>query len=136
MKLEVIRKHPDNGIETLGKLYLSDDAGATHFTCDTLELPYKDNKHKISCIPPGTYHCKKVGPSHIPYPHIAVQNVSGRDGICIHKANYVSDLLGCIGVGTGLADINKDGQLDIINSTKTFDALMLLLPDEFQLVIK
>ena len=128
-QVDVYRKK-DNGVETIGSLTFGE------FHCDTLELPYKDNQKRISCIPAGKYLCKKVGVSgHIPYPHIAITNVPNRDGICIHKANYVSDLLGCIGVGDGLADINKDGQIDIIKSGLTFDKLMALLPNEFTLNI-
>jgi len=127
--LEIYRKK-DNGIETIGALTFGE------FHCDTLELPYKDNQHRISCIPAGKYICKKVtATAHIPYEHISVTNVPNRDGICIHKANYVSDLLGCIGVGEGIIDLNKDGQLDIIKSKLTFDKLMALLPNSFSLAI-
>lgn len=126
----IIFREVDNGIETLGTFHYD------NFKCDSLELPYKDNQRRVSCVPAGKYICKKVlASSHIPYTHIAITNVPNRDGICIHKANYVSDLLGCVGVGDGLKDINKDGQLDIINSKNTFDKLMLLLPDEFTLNI-
>ena len=127
--MEIVRIS-DNGTQTLGRLTFDG------FSCDTLELPYKDNARRISCFPPGTYICKKVGATKaIPYPHISITNVPNRDGICIHKANYVSDLRGCIGVGNGLADLNKDGQLDIINSKKTFEAMMALLPSEFTLTV-
>lgn len=130
--IDIDRPEQDNGVETLGKLFVRQE-GVTDpiFTCETLELPWKDNTRRISCIQSGTYVGRKVGPTRIPYPHIEIQNVSGRSGICIHAANFVSQLLGCVAVGDGLADINKDGQLDVINSRKTFEKLMEILPDEF-----
>ena len=134
MKLEIIRAH-DDGIETIGNLFLQDDNGATIYKCVTLELPYKDNQHQISCIPCGSYTCKKVGVSHIPYPHISITNVPNGDGICIHKGNFKSDILGCVILGCGFADINKDGEPDLLNSGTTFDKFMECVPDEFQLII-
>lgn len=123
----------DNGIETIGKLYVT---GGAVYACDTLERPYVHNQRGISCIPAGKYICKKVEAStHIPYPHISVTGVTGRDGICIHKGNLFSDSEGCILVGKGFGDINRDGQSDILNSKNTFDELMKLLPDQFVLTI-
>lgn len=120
----------DNGSQTIGRFKYN------VFGCDTLELPWKNNAKRVSCIAAGEYICEKVGPSaKIPYPHIAVTGVDGRDGICMHRANYVRDLLGCIGIGDGLADIDNDGELDIIKSKLTFDKVMALLPDKFLLLI-
>lgn len=123
-----VKRQPDNGVETLGDMMLFNASGQI-FKCETLELPWYNNQKKISCIPTGVYSWVKVGPSkNIPYDHIAILNVSGRDGICIHKANYVGQLLGCIAVGDKEVDINGDGQIDIANSGKTFDKIMSLLP--------
>lgn len=135
-KLEVQRQS-DNGIQTLGDLFVLDDKDATVFKCDTLELPYMNNQSRISCIPKGIYFCKKVAASKaIPYPHISIQDVPGRSGICIHKANYVTQLKGCIAVGASEVDMNKDGQKDVTSSGITFDKLMAVLPNEFKLTIK
>jgi hypothetical protein len=135
MKLIVERKS-DNGVETLGTLSLIDNNIAV-FKCVTLELPDKNNQQQISCIPKNTYKCSKVGAStNIPYKHIAIENVPNRSGVCIHKANYVSQLRGCIAVGKDIVDINGDKQLDITASGITFDNLMALLPDKFELEIK
>lgn len=131
-----IFRNPDNGIETLGHFFFFANNNAVLFKCETLELPYKDNRHGISCYPCGKYICKKVGPTEkIPYPHISITNVPNRDGICMHAANYVSQLRGCTATGDGLADINKDGQLDLINSKKTFEKLMSIVPDTFNLTV-
>lgn len=137
MRAEVTRVQPDNGIQTLGDLFVINEAGATVFKCDSLELPWKDNKKAVSCIPVGTYLCKKVPASkNIPYLHISITGVNGRSGICIHKANYARQLKGCIAVGASELDIDKDGQLDVTASGVTFDKLMAILPDEFKLTIK
>lgn len=136
ISMEVIRVQPDNGIETLGDMHILNN-DATIFKCDTLELPWMNNQRRISCIPTGVYICKKVNATeNIPYPHISITNVIGRDGCCIHKANYVGDLRGCIAVGDSEVDINGDGQKDVTNSGKTFDKMYALLPDEFKLTIK
>lgn len=119
--------------ETLGSLY--DWSGS--LLCKTMELPWKDNKNSISCIPEHTYLVKKelTSPNH-KYPHFRLPNVPGRQGILIHKITYVSGLLGCIGVGGAFKDLNSDGVPDIIDSTKALEMLIELLPLEFELIIK
>ena len=129
-----IQRGLDNGIETDGKLYV---IGDVKFSCDTLERTYDGNKRGISCIPAGKYLCKKVeGSEAIPYPHISITNVPNRDGICIHRGNLYSHSKGCILVGMGYADINKDGQKDILNSGKTLESLLQILPETFNLTVK
>jgi hypothetical protein len=141
MKIEITRE-TDQTIETKGKLIVLNDAGANVFSCFTLELPDKNNASQISCIPAGSYICKKVPASHIPYEHISVTNVPNRAGIAIHIGNYAAgkkvDFEGCIGVGNGFADVNHDGILDIFGSHDAFTKLMKVLPDEdeFLLTIK
>lgn len=137
MRLEVIRVQPDNGVETLGDMHVLNENDATILKVDTLELPWKENKRVVSCIPTGIYLCKKrAATANITYEHILITGVTGRSGICIHKANYVRQLKGCIAVGDKEVDIDGDGQKDVTNSGKTFDKLMALLPDEFYLTIK
>lgn len=135
MRIEVIRTI-DNGIETLGNLTVMDGDNIL-FTCLTLELPWKDNEMGVSCIPKGVYHAmKRKATTAIPYEHIYLTDVPHRSGICIHKANYVSELKGCIAVGQDNMDIDKNGQLDITQSSKTFGKLMKLLPDTFEIEIR
>lgn len=130
MRIEVKRQLPDNGIETLGDLSYGD------FKCESLELPWYNNQRRISCIPAGLYKWKKVGATTaIPYEHILILDVKGRDGICIHRANYYTQIKGCIAVGDKEVDINKDGQMDVTNSKNTFTKLMALLPEEGEINI-
>ena len=127
----------DDGTETTGNLIVTDGSGNTIFKSDTLELPYKNNKHDISCIPIGTYSVIKVNATaKIPYQHFFLMNVPNRDGICIHRGNYNTDVLGCVIVGNNLADINKDGEQDVVNSAITLDKLLLATPNNFYLTIQ
>lgn len=132
-----IFRQSDNGVETLGDLnVLKELKGPSVFKCDTLELPWYNNQNRISCIPKGVYKWKKVSKSDaIPYEHISILNVPGRAGVCIHAANYYTQILGCIVVGDKEVDINGDGQKDVTNSGSTFKALMKLLPTSGTLII-
>lgn len=134
MTITLTRLH-DNGIETVGHVEAVNDAGEK-LTFQALELPWKDNHHDISCIPCRIYTVKKVGPSaNIPYDHLAIQDVPERSGVCIHAANYVSQLRGCVAVGMSLTDINGDGQLDTTSSKVALKKLMDFLPEESELII-
>lgn len=135
MKIEIIRTI-DNGIETLGSLSVVDGDDIL-FTCVTLELPWRNNEMGESCIPKGIYHARKVKATiAIPYKHICLMDVPHRSGICIHKANYVSQLRGCIAVGQDKVDINKDGQMDVTKSGDIFLKLMAIVPDRFEVEVR
>lgn len=123
--------------QTLGELVIG------NFKCKTLELAWKHNAAKISCIPEGVY---QVVPRNKPRygRHLHITNVPNRSYILIHWGNYAgsinpktghSDIEGCVLVGSAMADINKDGILDIVNSKPTFAGLMLMFPDGFELTI-
>ena len=118
--------------ETLGSFYADGVVLAK-----TMELPWNENKHNISCIPEGVYHVKResTSPGH-EYNHFRIYDVPNRNGILIHKITYVKDLRGCVGVGKAFADLNKDGSPDIIQSGKALQELYDTLPNEFELTIK
>jgi hypothetical protein len=109
--------------QTEGILYVLDDTGAIQFKCFTLELPDLNNQRRISCIPEGTYNLKLHNSPKFKQVYW-VQDVPGRSEILIHSGNYVSQILGCILVGDNLIDINKDGLLDVTNSTKTMQQIL------------
>jgi len=137
----VIRRQPDDGKQTLGDWTIFEtsdgDSKKVVFSCKTLELPDKLNQHSISCIPKGEYECEKVvATAAIPYPHIWIKNVPNRDGIKVHRVNYVRQLRGCVGVGEKHIDIDGDGLKDVTNSTHTLDKIMAIVPDKFKLTIK
>jgi Family of unknown function (DUF5675) len=120
--------------QTLGQLAVT-EAGATVYSCKTLELPWLNNKSRVSCIPVGTYKVvKRDSPKY--GAHFHVQNVPGRDMILIHQGNYHTDILGCILVGQTHADLNHDGLRDVTSSKVTLAVLNKLLPNEFHLTIQ
>lgn len=134
--MKVIISRTYNLTETLGTLFVMDGEKEL-FKCKTIELPFLGNKKNVSCIPEGKYDCTRIiSPTkgHC----FSVQNVPDRDSILIHAGNYVKgdkiDSKGCILVGSGFCDINKDGFIDIINSTLTLNKLLSLLT-EFKLLI-
>lgn len=136
IKATLTRKYTPT--QTLGELVIGT------FKCKTLELAWKDNASKISCIPEGVYtvvprHSAKYGR------HLHITNVPNRSFVLIHWGNYAgsinpktlqSDIRGCVLVGASFADINKDGILDIVNSKPIFAGLMLMFPDGFELTVK
>ncbi len=127
----ILTRTLDNGTETIGVLTYK------NFNCKTLELPYKNNQRNISCIPTGTYQVKYTFSWKFMKYTYEIQNVPNRAGIRIHSANFVNELLGCIALGNGLLDINKDGLLDVINSRNTIKAFENIMGKKpFTLVIK
>lgn len=114
------------------------DKGEKLFECRTLELKWMGNIRNLSCIPEGSYKVKKIirpdGRN-----GLWIQDVQGRTSILIHSGNYGAgdhvDIQGCILVGDSFKDLNNDGHLDIINSTKTFDKLFDILDPDFEIII-
>lgn len=130
-----ITRSKSNKHETLGILTAT-NAGA-NFSCQTLELPWLNNAPNISCIPVGVYAVKRTfSPKFLKYTY-EVQGVPKRSGIRIHSANYYTDIQGCVALGSGLSDLNKDGELDVTNSRntiKSFEGFMQNKP--FTLIIR
>lgn len=64
--------------------------------CYTLELPWKENQARISCIPEGKYFIRKRYSSKFHW-HLEVCDVPNRKYILIHPANdALLELQGCI----------------------------------------
>ena len=101
---------------TVGELFVNGER-----FCDTLELPYRDNQKRISCIPAGNYKVRMRYPRESAtreYLHLLVQDVKDRSFILFHRGNTAKDTKGCILVGQG-------SQQDIVhNSTLAMDLLM------------
>ncbi len=101
----------------------------------TLELAWKNNQRKVSCIPKGTYTCvARVSPKY--GRHFHVTNVPNRDLILIHHGNFHTDILGCILIGKAHKDINKDGYKDVVQSKIAMNELNRIMPEEFELIIR
>ena len=70
----------------------------------SLELPWRENRRRVSCVPAGTYPVRYVVTEKRPAGVYLLRLVLGRDSILIHSGNvagdtekgYESDVLGCI----------------------------------------
>ena len=77
--------------------------------CNTIELPWKNNQKRVSCIPEGKYILKKRYSKKFKW-HIEITDVKDRSAILFHPANNaLKELHGCIapvtkisGAGVGL----------------------------------
>jgi hypothetical protein len=124
-----LKRLSDDGVQTLGIL-----TNVTGKVYQTLELAWKKNAKQISCIPKGIYKVRKRTSAKYGE-HFHILNVPNRDFILLHHGNYHTDILGCILPGKGLADINKDGRLDVTGSRQAMKELLSTLPKEFELEI-
>jgi len=62
----------------------------------TIELPWRENKKRMSCIPEGTYILRKRYSEKFKW-HFVLLDVPNRSGILIHPANDAQkELQGCI----------------------------------------
>lgn len=130
MKVEILRTYQPE--QTIGELIID----GVEF-CKTLELKWLNNMRSKSCIPEGRYKViKRLAHEKRKYNHFHVINVPDRSYILIHTGNYSSQILGCILVGERHTDMNKDGLLDVVNSTITLQKLYEKMPNEFELVIR
>lgn len=92
----------------------------------TGELPWRDNKTGISCIPEATYECAPYSSRKYPN-HYQVKNVPNRVAILIHEGNfcgdrsknYLTNVQGCILLGTALGTIK--GQKAVLSSKIALD---------------
>ena len=89
----------------------------------TLELPWRENKSDISCIPSGEYGAfVRVSPKNGEV--IELRGTGTRTNIQIHAGNFVSQIEGCVLVGLSIADINADGTPDVTSSRKALAKLL------------
>jgi hypothetical protein len=73
------------------------------FICNTIELPWKKNETKVSCITEGKYFIRKRYSKKFQW-HLEVLNVKNRSLILFHPANNaLSELNGCIAPVTKLS---------------------------------
>lgn len=97
----------------------------------TLELPWKNNQRDISCIPTGTYKCKKVFSNRFQKKLFEIQNVPDRDNVELHIGNSINDTHGCVLLGMSYSLSDNA----IVNSKLAFDNFMTIMPDEFTITI-
>ena len=71
--------------------------------CNTIELPWKNNEKRVSCIPEGRYFIRKRYSQKFKW-HLEVVDVKNRSYILFHPANNaLQELTGCIAPVTKLS---------------------------------
>ena len=121
MRLE-LHRHTYGDKQITGELFVIDDNNDVLDRYYTLERPDKGNKNNISCIPDAEYDLEIFNSKKHPN-SFHVIGVPNRKYILLHSGNYYTHSKGCIILGSGLKDINKDGLLDTINSRAAMDSL-------------
>lgn len=130
MKTVVISRYKEDERQTLGilKIFADETKSREVFKSRTLELPWRDNRSGISCIPKGEYICRWTYSPVFKRRMYEVLGVpGGRLGIRMHSANFTRQLRGCIAQGSEHKDIDIDGIQDVAHSGDTmrqFEALM------------
>lgn len=100
MELLLIRTYDVLG--TNGTVYNNEKS-----ICHTIELPWKENQKRISCIPEGRYEIVKRYSVKFKW-HFILINVPNRAYILIHPANdALKELKGCIAPVSILAAAGK-----------------------------
>lgn len=105
----------------------------------TMELPYKMNLPRVSCIPKGDYHLQSVvSPTRGPVWQL--MNVPDRDKIYIHVANVIDEISGCIGAGLAFGVVSsakkKVTRFGIQNSKSATSQLYSLIMKDADKVIR
>jgi hypothetical protein len=101
--------------------------------CSTIELPWRQNKARVSCIPEGKYFIRKRFSQKFQW-HLEVYGVKDRSLILFHPANNaLKELNGCIAPvtklsGAGLGFMSKKAFTKL--KTKVYQAL-----DQKELVV-
>lgn len=90
--------------------------------CSCIELPWRENRQQVSCIPEGKYVLEKRYNTHFQW-HLALYNVPGREGILIHPANNaLLELKGCIAPVTEIIGEGRG-----IDSKRAFEKLKSII---------
>ena len=101
----------------------------------TLERPWWDNQMGISCIPNGTYICKRVRSPKFG-DTFEVTGVPGRTHILFHRGNSIDDTEGCILIAEEFSGTHDKPM--VVSSMRGYSEFMDLLKDEatFQITIQ
>jgi hypothetical protein len=102
--------------------------------CHSIELPWKDNQHGISCIPEGQYALGRRFSPKFGW-HLEVKEVPNRSNILIHPANdALHELKGCIAPVTQLSGAGK-GERSRLAMEKLCTLLFPVLENKTTLLI-
>lgn len=121
MTLRLVRfaKTSDGVIGRIGRFY-------------TLEEEDQGNRPRVSCIPAGTYTCRRARYHKGGYDTFEVTNVPARQHILFHKGNTEEDTEGCILIGSRLGVLpvrdedtgERAYKLAVLDSARAFERWM------------
>lgn len=111
---------------TIGTLMVY-DGPLRVFRSRCLELPWKDNDRRRSCVPAGTYPLILEHSAKFKRELWEIKDVPNRSEVKIHAANYVRQLEGCIAPGLSVGDLDKDGLPDMVSSGIALDRLHMAM---------
>jgi hypothetical protein len=97
VRLRLYRRK-DDGNQTTGELQLLSSVGTLLKTFNTVERPWKENRNKISCIPPGIYTFTKSKANNNPALKdvLRLSDPPYRGGVLVHVGTKPTDSEGCI----------------------------------------
>ena len=134
----ILKRDPSTDEGTHGILTVMNTASNAELVLQTIELPWKDNAHNVSCIPTGQYTCKYTatgktigGENH----WYLLSDTGPRAGILMHIGNFAGDVSngyrtdseGCIllGMSRGKLSVGEHGIQDaVLSSTAACHALI------------
>lgn len=110
------------------------DNGDTPFAL-SLEPPWRENQRGVSCIPVGTYLCRRVSSPKFGNT-FEITGVPGRSHILFHKGNIDDHTEGCVLVGEEFA-VWDDGSVSVARSGAGFTEFLdrLAQEDSFYLTV-
>ncbi len=95
----------------------------------TIELPWRGNERRRSCIPEGVYEFQRHESPRFGET-IWIRGVPERTEILIHVANSPQDLDGCIGPGKDYGWWADRSELAVWNSSEALDKILRNIPYE------
>lgn len=119
---------------TRGILVAKDDDGNHVLTCVVLELPWRDNTRKVSCIPEGMFVCKRRWTKKFRW-HYILEDVPDRDAILQHPGNFTRQIEGCQLPGEEIKHLDGDAIPDVANTRATLDLMLRKFGNEYILHI-
>lgn len=123
-----VTRDEQNEEQSLGVCSVHID-GKEVFFSECIERGDLNNQKSISCIPKGKYPVVLEYSPRFKKDLWEIKNVPNRSECKFHAANYARQLNGCIALGTGRLDIDKDGNVDVTSSRVAMNKFHAALKD-------
>lgn len=131
-----IHRYSQDENQTLGSCIVLDEKNQPLFASVSLERGWRNNERGVSCIPQGFYDLVYEWSARFTKSLWEIKNVPNRSECKLHSANYWDDLEGCIALGATPKDINSDGYIDIVKSTRTMSEFHSVLKDFDKVILE